>query len=294
MSNRVVVYSDTDKHVLFSLYKAYYPYDVGQQKFFNHKHSELEVTCVLGGSGTYTCCGDDYSFSKGDVFLHCVNDIHYFSNINSGDIPVMLAIKFDPRFIWSPSGEWSYGNYIRLFSHTSTVERRIPHDTQTAGIIEQLLEEMFNESQEHKPAYDLLIKAKLMTILANLVRHFESYIEENTKPITTQKHLSQMETSINYILGHLGENLSLEKLASEACMSRSYYSTIFKELNGVSVWEYIIHQRVNLAQYQLETTNEKVINICEDCGFVSIANFNRAFKRITGKTPRDYRESHGK
>ena len=64
-----------------------------------------------------------------------------------------------------------------------------------------------------------------------------------------------------------------------------------KVLNGVSVWDYITEQRINLAQYQLETTEKSVTQVSEACGFNSIANFNRAFKKLTGMTPREYRRS---
>ena len=96
---------------------------------------------------------------------------------------------------------------------------------------------------------------------------------------------------MNHIHSHLDEPLTLDQLAKEACMSRSYYSTIFKALNGVSVWEYIVARRIDLAQYKLETTGDSIMQISEDCGFTSIANFNRAFKKLTGKTPREYRQA---
>ena len=96
---------------------------------------------------------------------------------------------------------------------------------------------------------------------------------------------------MNFILSHLESPLTLDMLAREARMSRSYYSTMFKVLNGVSVWDYITEQRINLAQYQLETTEKSVTQVSEACGFNSIANFNRAFKKLTGTTPREYRRS---
>ena len=73
-------------------------------------------------------------------------------------------------------------------------------------------------------------------------------------------------------------------------MSRSYYSATFKQLNGVSVWGYITAQRIDRAQHLLESTSLPVMEISEHCGFNNIANFNRSFKKITGKTPRGYRK----
>ncbi|MCC8061494.1 MAG: AraC family transcriptional regulator [Clostridiales bacterium] len=96
---------------------------------------------------------------------------------------------------------------------------------------------------------------------------------------------------MNYILIHLKDPLSLDLLAKNAAMSRSYYSSLFKALNGIPVWDYITHQRINLAVYHLEHTTSPITQICEACGYYNISNFNRMFKRIIGKTPREYRKA---
>lgn len=291
MSERIVVRSDADNHVLFSVFKAYYPdrTDNGEKQY-EHKHTELEVSCILSGSGQYNCCGVDYSFSPGSVFLHCGNDIHYFSSVEPDEELGLLVMRFDSLFLWSPSGEWSDPQYLKLFKAGSSISRCIPSSSKTANIIRQLLEEIFEECSNHPPSYELMVKAKLMTILANMVRHFNSELESANATIASKSHLERMEQSMKYILSHLGEELTLDDLAQRACMSRSYYSAIFKDLNGVSVWDYIISQRVDLARYRLETSDAPITQVCEDSGFSSIGNFNRAFKKLTGKTPREYRK----
>lgn len=295
MAERIVVRSDEDNHVLFSVFKAYYPsnqeYD---KKQYEHKHTELEISCILGGKGKYNCCGVDYPFSPGSVFLHCGNDIHYFSDIEQQDGLALLVMRFDSLFLWSPSGEWSDPQYLKLFKSGSSISRCISDAAPVSPVIGQLLNEIFDECSNHRPSYELMVKAKLMTILANMVRHFHSELSSASELIASRSHLERMEQSIKYILSHLGEELTLNELAQRACMSRSYYSAIFKELNGVSVWDYIISQRVDLAKYKLETSDDPITQVCEDSGFTSIGNFNRAFKKLTGKTPREYRKQAGK
>ena len=168
------------------------------------------------------------------------------------------------------------------------ISRSITHDAPTAIVIRTLLEEIFQECHLREPSYELLVKAKLLTILANAARYFHKELDTQ-KPMASISHLSQMEESMNYILSHLSEPLTLDLLAKEAAMSRSQYSTLFKSLNGVSVWDYVTNQRINLAQYQLEYYDAPITQICENCGYNNIANFNRMFKKITGKTPREYR-----
>lgn len=290
MSNRIVVRSDTDNHVLFSAYKAYYPDAIsGNQAYFEHKHTELEISAILKGHGTYTCSGIDYSFAPGDIFIHCGNDTHYFSHIFPGEPPALIALRFEPRFIWSPGGQWFDSRYLKIFMTSDKISRSISHTEPAALIIQTLLEEIFQECHNHNPSYDLLVKAKLLTILANMARYFHNQLNNDPQPEVNMVHLTQMEKSMNYILSHLNEPLTLDLLVKEAAMSRSQYSTLFKTLNGVSVWDYITGQRINLAMYQLEHSDEPITQICENCGYNNISNFNRMFKKITQKTPREYR-----
>lgn len=296
MAERIVVRSDEDNHVLFSVFKAYYPSNQEKgEKQYEHKHTELEISYILRGNGKYNCCGVDYPFYPGSVFLHCGNDIHYFSDIEQEDGLALLVMRFDSLFLWSPGGEWSDPQYPKLFKSGSSISRCIPDTAPASRVIGQLLNEIFDECSGHEPSYELMVKAKLMTILANMARHFNSELSSETELIASKKHLERMEQSMKYILSHLGDELTLNELAQRACMSRSYYSAIFKELNGVSVWDYIISQRVDIAKYKLETGDAPITQICEESGFSSIGNFNRAFKKLTGKTPREYRNQirHG-
>lgn len=290
MSRRVVVRSSDDNHILFSVFKAYYPHVApGIQEPQNHLHLDAEVSAWVSGSGIY-CCGDrEYPFSAGDVLFHSANAPHYIKYVDPGDSPSLIVVRFDPRLVWSPSGDWSSPELMSLFSGKASGSRHIPADSPTAGSIVKLLYEIFDECHRQDHAYEIVVKSKIMTVLAYLVRCFYNEPEISSSPVINRRYLLQMESSTNYILSHLDAPLTLDMLAKEACMSRSYYSTMFKELNGISVWDYITKQRIDLAQYQLEHSELSITQISENCGFNSISNFNRAFRKLTGKTPREYR-----
>ena len=135
----------------------------------------------------------------------------------------------------------------------------------------------------------MLVKAKLLAMLSNLVRYFHKELPEPPE-MPSSRHREQIERSMQFILKHLDAQLSLDDLAREAQMSRSYYSTSFRKLNGVSVWDYIMNKRIENAQHLLETTDRSILDISGSCGYNNISNFNRAFRRVTGKTPREYRK----
>ena len=66
---------------------------------------------------------------------------------------------------------------------------------------------------------------------------------------------------------------------------------MFKKLNGISPWDYIVLKRIEKAIELLETTDKNKIDIAEMCGFTSSSNFYKAFAKVTGKTPTEYVKS---
>lgn len=292
LKQRTVIRSSVDDHVLFKIFKGYYP-DIMpvDQPYTEHHHSELELSVIESGSGCYTCAGVDYEFHAGDVFMHCGNDDHWFRRIDREEMLSLLVIQFEPKFIWTSGGDWFDSKYLQIFlgNDKNEISRHIPGESPVAQSIRQLLQSSFEECRNRQPAYDMFVKANLLKILANLARHYDEALNAKELPIKME-NIGHLEHSMNYILSHLEQNLTLDELAKEAGMSRSYYSTMFKMLNGVSVWTYITNQRISKAQYMLEKSDLSIIDISEKCGFSNISNFNRAFKKITGKTPREYRK----
>ncbi len=68
-------------------------------------------------------------------------------------------------------------------------------------------------------------------------------------------------------------------------MAPTYFSTIFKRINGVSPWKYITIKRVEKAIELIKTTDMTKLDIAYACGFTSSSNFYKAFSAVTGKKP---------
>lgn len=98
-----------------------------------------------------------------------------------------------------------------------------------------------------------------------------------------------IEDVIQYIDGHLSENLSLESLSKKFYISKYYLAHLFKHETGLSVLQFCVERRI-LRACRLLRTDLTMAQICEECGFSSQNYFAAVFKKQTGKTPRQYRK----
>lgn len=98
----------------------------------------------------------------------------------------------------------------------------------------------------------------------------------------------------NFISKNYMDELRLPELASLAGMSSSAFSRFFKLHTGRNISEYIIDLRLGYAARMLVDTAKSISEICFDCGFNNLSNFNRIFKKKKGCSPSEFRESYHK
>jgi AraC-like DNA-binding protein len=98
----------------------------------------------------------------------------------------------------------------------------------------------------------------------------------------------------NYISGHYVKKLRIPQLADMIGMAPTAFSRYFKLRTGKSLTEYIIDIRLGFATRRLVDTTESVAEICYACGFNTISNFNRFFRKRKGCSPVEFRQRYCK
>ena len=87
------------------------------------------------------------------------------------------------------------------------------------------------------------------------------------------------------------EDFSIDQMASELAVSRAQLFRKLKAASGQTPKELIDERRMGLAVTLLTTTDRTVSDIAWMCGFSDASNFRRAFVRVYGQSPSEYRES---
>ncbi|MBR6262055.1 MAG: helix-turn-helix domain-containing protein [Prevotella sp.] len=98
----------------------------------------------------------------------------------------------------------------------------------------------------------------------------------------------------NYISKNYMDEVRLPQLADIAGMSPSAFSRFFKLHTGRNLTDYIIDIRLGAASRMLVDTTNSISEICFECGFNNLSNFNRIFKKKKGCSPSSFRENYHK
>ena len=96
----------------------------------------------------------------------------------------------------------------------------------------------------------------------------------------------------DFIREHLGEDLTLDRIAGELAMSPFHFAHAFRQSTGVPPHRYVIDCRVDRAMRLLRETELPVSEVGQEVGIPSPSHFSLLFRRSTGSTPTRYRAEH--
>jgi transcriptional regulator GlxA family with amidase domain len=97
--------------------------------------------------------------------------------------------------------------------------------------------------------------------------------------------------TLAWIAAHLHEDLTVEQMAARAVMSPRTFARHFRATLGTTPYQWLLQQRIVLAQRLLETTNETIERVATCCGFSSAATLRLHFQRLLHTSPQVYRHA---
>lgn len=105
--------------------------------------------------------------------------------------------------------------------------------------------------------------------------------------------ISAAEKIVSIIHERYDQELTLESIAQELHFHPVYLGRVFKKEIGYTFSDYVSEYRMKMAKHMLETTNMKISEIGEKLRYKNISAFIRAFRKMYGSTPGQYREDRG-
>lgn len=112
--------------------------------------------------------------------------------------------------------------------------------------------------------------------------------------IETRSESRRVDKVQQYIAAHFHEDVRLETLADLVGMTPVAFSRFFRQRTGRTLSDYIIEMRLGSASRMLIDSAKTVAEVCYDCGFNTLSNFNRLFRKYRGCSPTEFRENFRK
>ncbi len=260
-------------------------YETNAKQVMIHSHDCLEINLILKGNGYYLIENRTYHIHENDLFI--INNAEHHMAIHDGNL-TMLVVVFAPEFVLNGPAEYEFLN--SFFQRGMSFSNMVAEDCPFYDRLRSHLEQMAAEYTGREAGWELMVKSNLLMFLGYLNRYCLS--SRDTRPDSMQlQGYSRIRSVIEYIHGHFDRELTLEELAEQAAMGKSYFSSYFTCTMKMRVFDYIEQVRVNHAAVLLKTTSDSILEIALQSGFHSSAYFNRVFKKIWKMTPSAYRKS---
>jgi len=252
-----------------------------------HFHPEIELVSISKSFGKRFVGSSITEFGKGDLVLigsnvphFWKNDDYFYQNKNQGACQGLL-IQFLPD-IFSPSLLSK-----SEFRNITDILEKAQHGIQIIGESGKEIERLMTNIIQNEGIKKLI---HLFEIL-DMIGKRKDFILINTyqnRSDTLKLNRIRFQKLSDFITTNLSENITLVDAARVANMNKSAFCRYFKKETGQTFINFLTELRITAAKNLLSDNTFSISQICFEVGFNNLSNFNRQFKRHTGKSPSDY------
>lgn len=240
----------------------------------SHLHNCYEIEFIISGSLDEIINDSVYHAVPGDLFLLSPNDMHELRNIDDAYIcTIMFPETFiDEELLLQLEEKNLFFNIVSRMTEKTRNKLEF--------LISMIEDEIKNGDVNSKVSVKNILNIIITFILRNVVE------ETNIS-----KKYNSVRKAVVYIKDNFKEQITLKEVADTVGLESKYFSVLFKKSMGLSYKDFLNEMRLNYAQRLLSENKESVTDICYLCGYGSVSNFNRMFKRKFALSPSEYREN---
>ena len=272
-----------DCFYLIDRYKVSFTYPI-------HKHNEVELNFVQNCKGAQRVVGDSIEeLGECDLALIGSGLEHVWEQGSCKNSRIReITIQFSPDLLGENFlGKNQLASIRKLLDKAS---RGIAFDMPAIMKVYGMLDDITHT----QPGFYRVLK--LLSIL------YELSVAEGSHELSStsfaHSRISSDSRRVQKVEEYIDKNYSteirLQTLSDMVGMTPTAFSRFFKLRTGKTISDYIIDIRLGVASRKLVDSTMSVAEICYDCGFNNVSNFNRIFKRKKGCSPKLFRENYRK
>lgn len=255
----------------------------------------LSVKSFYDGQANYKVKQREYNVNQSN-FLVLNECTKYRLTIDSLKETESFCVFFSPDFVSNfisslkTSDEKLLDFKTKISQGFKFYERNYYHN----GLVSELLKygriksKLGFEDIEKEEYYHFLLQAILQQ---NENNFYQASLLNSKKKSTREEIYQRVLYAKDYIDSNFSKNLTLKTLAQISLLSENHLLRNFRQIFGITPFQYLSNKRITEAKNQLINTNKGIAEIATDIGYSSVSNFSFYFKTLTGKSPTAFRKS---
>jgi len=254
-----------------------------------HYHPEFELVFIKEGHGSRIIGNKIESFAPGDmVFLgsnlpHVWQNDASFANGRNHQRTKSIVLYFNKDMF--SSGFYQLQETIKINDFFMRAARGIKIKGKTQEMVAERMEKLVDTR-----GFDRIIGMMEILHILSLSRDVEYIANEFYQAGIMQSRCDRLAEVYTYISANYSEDITLESIARVANLTPPSFCRLFKQQTKKHFIEYLNEVRISNACKFLLQSNLNISEVAFECGYKTISNFNKIFKKITGSSPKEYRQ----
>ncbi|NLL00846.1 MAG: AraC family transcriptional regulator [Clostridiales bacterium] len=245
---------------------------------------DFELMLVTEGTLYIASNDEKYTVNKGEYLLMKPTDLQYGHQASDCSF-YWLHFTYND-FQNNPSIITSHDKEIRLDSNHLLIPEKGSCSLPERIII--LMKQLQDSARRYgDTSLNQYLTSAILSELSN-----QSYLFEKHEDMGKQHQL--YNDICDYITLHISENIKVSEIARYFGYNKKYLPSFFRKHAGITVKQYILQTKMEFAKAELTDTNHSISQVAYNIGFNDVHNFSIAFKKITGLSPSNYRNSYNK
>jgi AraC-like DNA-binding protein len=283
--NEVTPLSGKDCFYIADRHKTEFTYPI-------HSHADFELNFILNAAGVRRIVGDSIeTIGNLDLVLITSENLEHVWEHHecvSSDIRE-ITIQFSSELFFD---SFIQKNQFASIRHMLEIAQKgLAFPLEAIMKVFRLLDDLTSGEQGFYAVMKFLGILYQLSLDVENARVLSSSSFAKVELYTDKKRIGKIQ---EYINKNYKENIRLEQLAEMVGMTPVSFSRFFKLHTGKSPIDHIIDVRLGYASRLLVDSSKTIAEICFECGFNNISNFNRIFKKNKYCTPKEFRENYKK
>lgn len=257
-----------------------------------HWHDAVQFTMVLKGRLSMRVNGDDFELEEGDGIFINSGLLHVTNNISEDG--VYVSLDFPEKMVSFYPGSRMEQKFVLPYINNGALpaillKPEIHWQQSILSLLWELRDELTNKKGF---AYEYSAALKISMIWYRLISHIRFDVLPPSSPFIRRQE--RVQTLIAFIQNNFGANITIKDIANAANISTAECFRCFKSIVHLSPYEYLTKYRINRSIDLLNETASSITEISGRVGFNYASQYIKAFKKIIGLTPNEYRACHSR